>query len=127
MDNISYSFKDNLTNDYTYICKKRRKCKVVIKIIKEEIRKYNNNPLHKIKYIITSSESNHTCNQNSKEEEINWKVEEKKIDIDNKELINSLIYTNIEKFLSFHKNNLRTNNIYLNNNQIKWILQKLRK
>ena len=50
----------------------------------------------------------------------------KKIDIDNKELINSLIYTNIEKPLSFHKNNLRTNNIYLKNNQIKWILQRLR-
>jgi len=78
IDNINYSFKDTLTNDYTYRCKKRRKCKVVIKISKEEIRKYNNNPLHKIKYIITSSESNHTCNQNSKEQEINCKVKEKK-------------------------------------------------
>ena len=37
-----------------------------------------------------------------------------------------MILSNIEKPLSFHKNNLQNNKIYLYTNQIKWILQKLR-
>ena len=51
----------------------------MIKISKEEIRKYNNSALHKNKYIITSSESNHACNQDSKEQQNNWKAKEKKL------------------------------------------------
>lgn len=38
----------------------------------------------------------------------------------------SLILSNIEKPFSFHQNNLKTNNIFMTTNQLKWALQKIR-
>ena len=34
-----YSYKDQLVNAFTYRCKHRRKCRVVIKIEKDELKK----------------------------------------------------------------------------------------
>ena len=36
----------------------------------------------------------------------------------------TLIYTNLDKPVSFHINNLAQNNIRLTTNQIKWLIQK---
>ena len=37
-----------------------------------------------------------------------------------------MIFTNIQKPFNFHKINLYNNNIYLSNNQLKWLLQTIR-
>ena len=85
---------------------------------------YNENKGHKIKYTISSSLKDHICNKNeekkSEENEIKSQEVANKNYLQNKEFINSLIYSNIKKTLSFHKNNLKANNISLSNNQIKW-------
>ena len=126
IDNFYYSFKDSLKNDFTYRCKHRRKCNLVIKIEKEEMYKYIEDQNYKVKYIITSTQKYHACNKN--ENNINEEEPNNSQNFINKkkDLIQSLIYTNIEKPLSFHCINLQTNNIYLKKNQIKWILQKIR-
>ena len=63
---------------------------------------------------------------NQKKMRSNQKKNVNKNYLQNKEFINSLIYSNSQNPLSFHKNNLKANNIFLSNNQIKWLLQKIR-
>lgn len=125
IDNFNYSFKDKLINSFSYGCQHRRKCNILLKITKEELKQYVENNNHKIKYTITSTLKEHICIKKESSENI----EHNKLNInkhDNIEFINSLIFANIEKPFLFHKTNLRNNNIYLKPNQIKWLLQKLR-
>ena len=119
-----YSYKDKLTNGYyTYRCKFRKSCNIVIKTSINELKKYLGNNTD-INYEITSKIKEHTCKN-----EINKKLEnnnkQAKIN-DEKELIKSLIFNNLEKNLSFHIDNLKNNNIILKRNQIKYLLQKYR-
>ena len=127
IENFKYSFKDKLINDFSYRCKHRRKCNILLKIKQEELIKYVEDNNYKIKYAITSTLKEHICikkeNENNTKNNILNSNENK---LDNIEFINSLIYSNIEKSLSFHKSNLQTNNIFLKTNKIKWLLQKLR-
>ena len=52
---FKYSYKDQLINDfYTYRCVHRKYCKIVIKINKSELLKYNKENNIQINYIITS-------------------------------------------------------------------------
>ena len=68
-----YSYKDVLINDFfTYRCKNRRQCGLVIKIKKEELLKYyKDNKKANIEYEITSSIKTHQCKNNKKQEDIN--------------------------------------------------------
>ena len=130
IDNYYYTYKDALVKDYSYRCKHRRICGVLITVTEEELKLYNENKEHKIKYTISSSLKDHICNKNedkkSEENEIKSKEVVNKNCLLKKEFITSLIYANIQKPLSIHKNNLKANNISLSNNQIKWLLQKIR-
>ena len=130
IDNYYYTYKDALVKDYSYRCKHRRICGVLISITEKELKLYNENNEHKIKYTISSTLKTHNCIKNednkSKENEKKKKKNVNKNYLLNKEFINSLIYSNSQKPLSFHKNNLKANNIFLSNNQIKWLLQKIR-
>ena len=126
IDNYDYSYKDALAKDYSYRCKHRRKCGILIKITEEALKKYKANQEYKIKFTITSSIKEHKCkpkeNLEGNDDNLEFTGDTKK-KADKEEFINSLIYTNIQKPLSFHKINLKTNNVYLTNNQIKWLLQ----
>ena len=125
LDNFKYSFKDKLINTFSYRCKLLRKCNILLKISEEELKKYVENNNYKIKYTITSTLKEHICIKKENEDKFeNNNSNENKLE--NIEFINSLIYVNIEKSYSFHKNNLQTNNIFLKPNQIKWLLQNLR-
>ena len=116
-----------MNKHFTYRCKHRRACGVVIKIEKEELKKSRENKDIQIQYTITSSIKQHVCLKENKEKANieNSKNELKERKIKNKELIRSLILSNIDKPKSFHKTNLFNNNILLSNNQIKWLLQKI--
>ena len=63
INNFIYSFKDNLKNEYyTYRCKYRTKCGVVLKISRIELIKYKEGKdLSEILFDIKSKIKNHTC------------------------------------------------------------------
>ena len=104
LNNYEYSYKDELKNNYyTYRCKHRTKCGVVIKIAKAELVKYNNKNYDNLEYTITSKAENHTCIKNEKEKPKNSESENK-INY-NKDLIKAIILNNIDKPLNFHLEN----------------------
>lgn len=95
--NYTYTYKDELTNNYfSYRCKHRTICKITIKIAKSEIIKYVKNKVINIEYTITSKEKNHICKENIKEDKIT-KIKDFK-----NNLLKSIIISNLEKPLSFH-------------------------
>ena len=95
--NYTYTYKDELTNNYfSYRCKHRTICKITIKIAKSEIIKYVKNKVINIEYTITSKEKNHICKENIKEDKIT-KIKDFKHN-----LLKSIIISNLEKPLSFH-------------------------
>ena len=121
-----YSYKDQLIDDfYSYRCTHQLKCKIVIKIKKDELIKYNKNQSEEITYEITSTDKQYICNENKKE------ILKEKVTTKNntfkKELAKALILASINKPLSFHYSNLRNNKITLSKNQTKRLLQKLEK
>ena len=72
LGDYTYVFKDQLKNyNFTFRCKHRTICKVVIKIDKSNLIKYNKNLLDDITYSITSTEKNHTCKKAKEEKVIN--------------------------------------------------------
>ena len=77
IDNYYYSYKDTLVKDYSYRCKHRQICGVLITITEKELKLYNENNEHKIKYTISSRFKPHNCIKNkdnkSKENEIKLK------------------------------------------------------
>ena len=107
VDNYFYTFKDYLNNDfYSYRCKFRGKCKIVIKISREEIIKYNNakenNTECQINFSISSSIKTHSCDDAKKDNLlISSQNNINKIQ-NNRELAKNLIYANIDKSLSYH-------------------------
>ena len=124
------NFKDSLINDYyTYRCKFRKDCGLVIKISKIELQKYMNDNKIKPNYIITGEKKVHTCeNENERNNKDDNIINDNQMD-DNKNnelLIKSMIIHNISKPLKFHIENFKNNNINLSYNQVKWRLQKYR-
>ena len=63
IDNYYYTYKDAIVKDYSYRCKHRRKCGVLITITEEKLKLYIANKEHKIKYTISSSLKEHICNK----------------------------------------------------------------
>ena len=50
INDYTFSFKDQLANDkFSYRCKYRMKCKLTIKIAKDELQKYNNDDNYNMK------------------------------------------------------------------------------
>ena len=93
INNYIYKLKDSLANDYfLFRCKHRVKCKLLIKINKDELIKYANDSSYNINFIITDSEIENKINNDSNDnkEDINLKV------INYKELAKNLIFNNIE-------------------------------
>ena len=129
-----YSHKACLKNEYyTYRCKKRKQCGMVIKVSKSELKKYieNNNTI--INYEITSKINKHTCendnnnnkDQNNKDDSINSNKDESEI-TSKTNLTRALILQNIEKPMAYHVSNFKANNINITFNQLKWKLQQIR-
>lgn len=102
--NYEYSYKDMLINNYySYRCKHRNKCKIIIKIEKSELIKISENrEKDKIKNIISSTEKNHICNTNNKDLK-EYQLKGKKLKPD---FLKYIIVSKIEKPFSFHYNNL---------------------
>ena len=51
IEDYEFSFKNQLSNDkFSYRCKYRMKCKLTIKIAKEELKKYNDDNNYIMKY-----------------------------------------------------------------------------
>ena len=135
LDEYTYKYKCKLKDGYSYRCRNRKHCSIIIKIELDEIKRYLKKE-HNIKYIITSTKKNHECSlgnnsenqENNKPKKFNDDSNINKNDKkgDNLELAKTLMFSNLDKPLSFHKTNLENNNIYLTINQIKWNLQKLR-
>lgn len=92
MKNI-YTHKVCLKNEnYIYRCKKRKKCGLVIKVSKSELKKYieNNNTI--INYEITSNINKNTCdNYNNNNKEQNNKDESKNSNKEESELTSKKI------------------------------------
>ena len=125
LNSYTYSFKDKLKNRiYTYRCKHRTTCKVIIKIDKYNLKNYNNNLWDTNKYTFVNNIKEHTRQKFNNEN----KVIEINKDNNNhyKELAKSLILVNINKLLSCHIDNLKKNNINLTNIQIKNLLLKIK-
>ena len=127
INNFIYSFKDSLKNDYyTYRCKYRSKCGFVLKISRTELIKYKEGKdISEIQFEFTSKIKNHTCLNDNEA----IKSDDKKkilLKVNNKDIIKSLIITNIDKNISFHVENLKNNNIILKKNHVKYLLQKYR-
>ena len=60
-----YIFKDELINNfYSFRCKYRTFCKIILKISREELEKYSKSEDYIIKYEITSNQKEHSCNKN---------------------------------------------------------------
>ena len=135
LDEYTYKYKCKLKDGYSYRCRNRKHCNIIIKIELGEIKRYLNKEQN-IKYTITSTKKTHECsldnNSDNQENNGHHKLNEytniNKNDKkeDNLELAKTLMFSNLDKPLSFHKTNLENNNIYLTMNQIKWNLQKLR-
>lgn len=133
INNYIYSYKDELKNkNYSFRCKNRLSCKIIIKVSEEEILKYIKKNDYEIKYEISSEQKSHTCKTakiNEEKDNINTKEKsnEKNTNLKlQKERAKILIFSNLNKSLSFHYENLKNNDIFLSKNQIKRILQKLR-
>ena len=101
ISNHIYSFKDELVNQYySYRCKYISNFKIIIKMSKEELKKYLDNEEYEIKYEITGTQKYHMYDK--KQENINKDdigKEVKKIDkIQSikkyKDSIKTLIFTN---------------------------------
>jgi hypothetical protein len=130
-NNYIYSFKDTITNDYyAYRCKFRSICNVGIKIKKENLIKYNENPNNEeIEFFYTSKNQINKCNENKgaeKNENKIYKSKDIKIDIKNtKELMKSLILANLDKKLPFHIANLKNNGINIKKKFYKILFTKI--
>lgn len=62
INNYQYKFKNELVNDYySYRCKYRTACKILVKINKENLIKLKENSTDNIEYTITSNETIHKC------------------------------------------------------------------
>ena len=82
IDNYQHKYKDELSNEYySYRCKYRKVCKILIKINKENLVKLKNNSSDNFDYTITSRDKIHKCN--------------KKIDIDEEKNESEDDYINI--------------------------------
>ena len=116
-----YSFKNSLKNNYyTYRCKYRSKCGVVLKISRTELIKYKEGKdISEIQFEFTSKIKNHTCLNDNESINSDDKKENIVIKVNNKDIIKSLIITNIDKNISFHVENLKKNHV-------KYLLQKYR-
>lgn len=102
-----YVFKDTLKNDtFTYRCKHRTVCKVVIKINKDNLIKYKKNLLDEIVYSFSIKESEHKCKKTN-EEITKDKIKNVATIKNYRELAKSLIVINLTKPLSFHIENLK--------------------
>ena len=129
INNFVYTFKNELINNYfSYRCKYRTSCKIIIKIDKDNLMKLLNNSNEEIEYVIISTEKQHKClNKNIIKEPNNDNAEDEKVKQQKSlDLAKNLIFINIQKPLSFHVENLSKNNIQLSKYQIKNILQNFR-
>ena len=129
INNFVYEYKNELANNfYSYRCRYRTHCKIIIKINKENISKLINNSHEEIEYTITSTDKLQKCgNQNVSKECEHASAEDEKIKKQkSKELEKNLIFINIEKPLSYHVDNLSKNDILLSKVKIKNILQNMR-
>ena len=79
IDNYYYTYKDALVKDYSYRYKHRRICGVLITVSEEELKLYNENKEHKIKYTISSSLKDHICNKNKDKNQKKMKLNPKKL------------------------------------------------
>ena len=99
IDNYQYKYKNELSNEYySYRCRYRTVCKILIKINKENLVKLKENQTDNIDYTITSREKIHKCNKKTDiDEEKNGAEDEfiKKQKIT--ELAKNLIFINIYK------------------------------
>ena len=95
-----------MTKDYySYRCKHRKACNIIIKIAKTVLIKLSENKENQnIIYTITSTEKKHLCLNNNNKKEVKIKGKKLKPDF-------SIIISNIEKPFLFHYNNIRNNNI----------------
>ena len=60
--NYIYSYKCQLVNDYfSYRYKYRKNCQMLIKVTKEELKKYNQDNSNELKFEITSKIKEYTC------------------------------------------------------------------
>ena len=124
-----FTYKDQLINkNYSYRCKERKSCSLTITISENELLEYQKDKNYIIKYKISSTIKEHTCNIKDKNAIIEDNNKIKKFEDLNKQknLIRALILNNIEKPLSVHIENLKINNISLSRNQVKWKLQQIR-
>ena len=123
IDDFQYVIKGRYANgDVSYRCPFRNKCKIIIRIKKDDI--FVIKEKQNIKYDIVSSQKTHSYkniekNEKEKEGEIN--------SIDKlKKLASELIKQNLQKPLSFHIDIITKANIPLTKRQIKYLLQKIR-
>ena len=84
IQDYEYRIKEELSNNFfSYRCKKRKDCWIVIKVSKEELKKYMENNNYKINYTINGKKKEHTCK--SKESNTDEKnCEDKKVILNEK-------------------------------------------
>ena len=102
INNFVYTFKNELINNYfSYRCKYRTSCKIIIKINKDNLTKLLNNSNEEIEYIITSSEKQHKClNKNILKEPNNDNAEDEKVKQQKSlDLAKNLIFINHYHFM----------------------------
>ena len=123
IQNNTYSFKKELLNDnVSYRCI-HRKCKAGLKISIANAKKIEDNEgaLNTIDFSINGEHTNHPNEKNIVLEGEKVKTEKKLI-----EMAKILIKQNIQNPLSFHIQNLESNNIKISKIKIKNILQNFR-
>ena len=124
IDNKQYILKERYSNqDCSYRCPNRNKCKIIIRVAKDElINKINSND-KKIQYTIVSTQKTHSYNDANTDINNNGSF----LSLTNtKNLARALIKQNITKKLSFHINLLNKAKISLTKRQIKKLLQNIR-
>ena len=98
-----------------------KNAKIIIKVAREEIEKYNKNDNYEIQMDISSEQKNHTCKLDNEEEvRNNPKIENNEKENLNcqkqKEIAKTIIFAHLNKPFSFHYENLKTNDINLSKN-----------
>ena len=150
-EDFKYNYKQTLTNDViSYRCVNRKKCKVILHLNKIDLINYDQNIIKPLKFLNSHDESclnknliinnkinfklitnNLTKINNNFDNQINILDKEliinnKFINLDFKNKTYELINNNINKPLSFHIENFKNNNFDFSDNQIKYLLFKVR-
>ena len=103
-----------INDNYIYRCTFRTHCKIVIKVNKEELVKYNEDNKYLLKYTTTSNAKEHNCKK-SENQDYNKNENDISNSEDNlnykKEFITALIIKNLDKPISFHIDNFKNKNV----------------